>query len=134
MSSGTSCFSAMLLLFVVCHIVPGIAWNFTVLVIGRSGIACAHAIFWLISISLVVRLAPPDQKGRTLGLLASGTSLAMIAGVPLGRLIGEALGWRMIFQVIAVVVYLLLGLALPALPSEQAGSLRSLPVLRRARR
>lgn len=119
MSSGTSCFSAVLLLFVVCHIVTGIAWNFTVLGIGRSGIACAHAIFWLISISLVVRLAPPDQTSRTLGLLATGTSLAMIAGIPLGRLVGEALGRRMIFQVIAVVVFLLLGLALPALPASR---------------
>ena len=124
--------SWVLLLFVVCHIISGVAWNFTVLVIGRLGIACAHAIFWSISVSLVVRLAPPDKKGRALGLLATGTSLAMVAGIPIGRMIGESLGWRMTFQVIAVaavIVLILLRFILPTLASEQAGSLRSLPVL-----
>ncbi|MEM5366067.1 sugar transporter [Paraburkholderia azotifigens] len=124
----------VLLLFVGCHIVTGVAWNFSVLAIGRLGIACAHAIFWSISVSLVVRLAPADKKSRALGLLATGTSLAMVAGIPIGRMIGEALGWRMTFQVIAiaaVAVLLLLRATLPLLPSEQAGSLRSVPVLLR---
>lgn len=124
--------SYVLLLFVASHIITGVAWNFAVLVIGRLGIACAHAIFWSISVSLVVRLAPPNEKSRALGLLATGTSLAMVAGIPIGRVIGETLGWRMTFQVIAVaalVVLLLLRLTLPLLPSQQTGSLRSLPVL-----
>ncbi|MBN3756289.1 sugar transporter [Paraburkholderia sp. Tr-20389] len=126
--------TGVLLLFVACHIVTGVAWNFAVLVIGRLGIACAHAIFWSISVSLVVRLAPADKKSRALGLLAMGTSLAMVAGIPVGRMIGEALGWRITFQVIAVaavVVLLLLRFTLPVLSSEQSGSLRSLPVLLR---
>src|SRR5215469_429238 len=53
-------------LFVVSHIVTGVAWNFTVLMVGRIGIAFAHAIFWSISVSLVVRLAPPGNKSRAL--------------------------------------------------------------------
>jgi MFS transporter, DHA1 family, L-arabinose/isopropyl-beta-D-thiogalactopyranoside export protein len=122
----------VLSLFIGSHVVTGIAWNFTVLVIGRLGIACAHAIFWSISVSLVVRLAPPQEKSRALSLMAMGTSLAMVAGIPLGRLIGEALGWRMTFLVIAVAalaVLLMLWLTLPELPSQQSGSLRSLPLL-----
>lgn len=122
----------VLVLFIVSHIVTSVAWNFPVLIIGRSGIACAHAIFWSISVSLVVRLAPPPKKSQALGLLAMGTSIAMVAGIPLGRVIGETLGWRVTFLVIAGaagVVLLMLRVTLPELQSQQSGSLRNLPTL-----
>jgi MFS transporter, DHA1 family, L-arabinose/isopropyl-beta-D-thiogalactopyranoside export protein len=122
----------VLLLFIASHVVTSVAWNFTVLMFGRLGVACAHAIFWSISVSLVVRLAPPPKKSQALGLLAMGTSIAMVAGIPLGRVIGETLGWRVTFLVIAgaaAVTLLLLRATLPELPSQQSGSLRSLPAL-----
>jgi DHA1 family L-arabinose/isopropyl-beta-D-thiogalactopyranoside export protein-like MFS transporter len=119
-------------LFVVSHIVTGVAWNFTVLMAGRIGIAFAHAIFWSISVSLVVRLAPPGNKSRALAMLGMGTSIAMVAGIPLGRVISESLGWRQAFLVIAgaaAFALLMLRVTLPALPSQQTGSFSSLPVL-----
>ncbi|MBN3785378.1 sugar transporter [Burkholderia sp. Ac-20353] len=126
--------TGVFLLFIASHVVTGVAWNFPVLMFGRAGIACAHAIFWSISISLAVRLAPPERKSRALSLLAMGTSIAMVAGIPLGRVIGEAVGWRAAFLTIALVAaiaLLILRATLPALPSQQTGSLRSLPVLLR---
>ncbi|KVC63255.1 arabinose transporter [Burkholderia ubonensis] len=108
----------VLVLFIASHVITGVAWSFPVLVFGRVGIACAHAIFWSISISLAVRLAPPRKKSRALGLLATGTSIAMVAGIPLGRVIGETLGWRTAFLIIAgaaAVALLMLRTTLPAL-------------------
>ncbi|WP_213302291.1 sugar transporter [Paraburkholderia sacchari] len=119
-------------LFIVSHIVASVAWSFPALIAGRLGIACAHAIFWSISVSLVVRIAPPSKKGQALGLLAMGTSIAMVAGIPLGRVIGETLGWRVTFLAIAgaaAVVLLMLRATLPELQSVQSGSLRNLPTL-----
>ena len=122
----------VLILFIVSHVVTGVAPNFTILVIGRIGIAFAHAIFWSVSVAMVVRLVPPADKSRALGFLSVGTSIAMVAGIPIGRVIGEALGWRTTFQIIAcaaLVVMAALWMTLPLLPSERAGSLRSLPGL-----
>lgn len=74
----------LFVLFALSHVLAAIAWNFTVLVIARLGIAISHAIFWSITSSLVVRLAPINKGSQAIGMLALGTSLAMVLGLPLG--------------------------------------------------
>lgn len=115
--------------FSVSHILSVMAWSFPVLVISRIGIAFSHAIFWSIAAAIAIRVAPAGKKTFALSVLATGTSLAMVLGVPLGRLIGQWFGWRTTFAVIGVVAFvmmLLLAKLLPKLPSVSTGNLKSL--------
>lgn len=119
-------------IFIASHILSVVAWDFWSLVASRVGIALAHAIFWSITASLAIRVAPAGKKTQALSMLATGTALAMVLGLPLGRLIGQYLGWRTTFMSIGIVALLTLICLiklLPPLPSEHTGSLKSVPML-----
>ncbi|MDN4626304.1 sugar transporter [Erwinia sp. PsM31] len=121
-------------LFTFSHVLAFFAWSFDVLLLSRAGVALAHALFWSITASLAVRLAPPGKRAQALSLIATATALASVLGLPLGRIIGQAFGWRSTFLAIGVGALVLLGLILkimPRVPSEHTGSLKSLPDLLR---
>ena len=124
--------TGIFIIFTLSHILSLMAWNFWVLVASRIDIALAHAVFWSITASLAIRVAPAGKKTQALSMLATGTALAMVLGVPIGRIIGQYLGWRITFGMIgasALVLMLMLIKLLPKLPSEHTGSLSSVPML-----
>ncbi|MGO1282569.1 MAG: sugar transporter [Psychrobacter sp.] len=118
--------------FIASHALSVFAWSFDVLLISRVGIALSHSIFWSITAAIAIRIAPEGKKALALSVLATGTSLAMVLGVPLGRLIGQWFGWRATFGsigVVASIVFILQARLLPILPSMFQGSFRKVPEL-----
>lgn len=124
----------LFVLFTASHFLSSVVQTFRALVVARLGIALAHAVFWAITASLIIRVAPAGKRIPALTMLATGSALAMVLGVPIGRVVGHYLGWRTTFGLIGLfsfVLMLMLMRTLPTLVSENTGSFKSLPHLMR---
>lgn len=123
---------SIIALFVLSHILSAIAPNFFTLTLSRLGVACAHAIFWSIITPLAIQIAPKGKQETAMGMIITGTSIAMIAGMPLGRIIGLHLGWRFSFTSIglaALLAFVLLAFLFPTVPNRQRISVKTLPAI-----
>lgn len=121
-------------LFIASHVLSGISTSYYMLMLSRAGVACAHAIFWSIVTPLAVRVAPEGRRSTALSLIVTGSSVAMIVGLPLGRAVGLLVGWRATFLLIAAlsaIVFIILAASLPKTPSDNDVSIKSLPGLLR---
>ena len=119
-------------LFVVSHIISAIADGYYMFMLSRIGVACAHAIFWSIASPLAVRIVPNGRRALGLSTIATGSSVAMVIGLPLGRVIGLYIGWRMTFfclGVIAAAIFVLIAMVFPRLESRGKFSVKKLPIL-----
>ena len=61
----------------------------------------AHGLFWAVVASYASRLVPEDQIGRAVSVTLGGGTLALVAGVPATTVLGQALGWRPVFAIVA---------------------------------
>ncbi|MBO5518698.1 MAG: MFS transporter [Candidatus Methanomethylophilus sp.] len=104
------------LTFTVFQFLSGISTSYWMLMASRIGVALAHSVFWSIAAPLAVSVVEFRYHRFALSVMAVGTSVAMILGLPLGRVIGLAMGWRMSFFAIAAVSVLTLILLTAVFP------------------
>ena len=64
--------------------------------------AFANAGFLAVALVAAVGMVPGDAKGRATSTLLGGVTLACVAGVPAGAVLGELWGWRAAFWAVAL--------------------------------
>ena len=100
--SARAALTAFLIVFVAAHIVGALTGSFPILLLTRVVAAVANAGFLAVSLALIVRIVDPRRQARAVGILLAGTTLALIAGVPAGAVLGASFGWRSALWAIAV--------------------------------
>lgn len=121
-----------LTVFSTCQVLSVISIGFPFLVVSRIGVACAHSIFWAIASPLAVRVVSKEQQSKALSAIITGTAIAMVLGMPLGRMIGLHIGWRMTFLCVAVISFLVLvylAFVFPKIENTESFSINQLPEL-----
>ena len=123
---------ALVALFGAFQVMSSLSGSYGILMASRIGVACTHAVFWSIVSPMAARIVSARYRPVALSVVATGSSVAMVFGMPIGRMIGLALGWRMTFLCIgavAALTFIYMYLTLPVLPSRGRFSVRRLPVL-----
>jgi predicted MFS family arabinose efflux permease len=110
------------MVFVTANAVAAVAPNYMVLLLARLTVAAAAGVFEVVATAVAAGLVPAAQRGRAIALVVAGFSVALVIGVPIGTLMGNAFGWRSTF-----VSLLLLGLVaavglLALLPPDAASA------------
>ncbi len=90
-------------LFLIVHVVGALTDSFAVLLVTRVLAAFANAGFLALALATATSLVKPDAKAKATAVLLGGTTLACIAGVPGGALLGQGLGWRAAFWAVALI-------------------------------
>jgi predicted MFS family arabinose efflux permease len=116
----------MAVLAAVSNLVVAVAPSLALMLIARVLLGAALSGFWTMSITVAARIAGPERLGRAVMFTSAGTSLATVAGVPVGVMLSQLLDWRGVFGIAAGATALLavaLRTLLPAVPAENAARL-----------
>lgn len=94
---------AFLVAFLLVHVLGAVTTHYGVLLATRIVAALANAGFLAVALATATAMVAPDAKGRATSVLLGGTTMACVAGVPAGALLGELWGWRSAFWAVALV-------------------------------
>jgi predicted MFS family arabinose efflux permease len=67
---------------------------------------------------VVTAAVPLTMRSRAVGVLIGGLTVANVAGVPLGTFVGQGLGWRVTFWLLAGGALVAVAVLLPMVPSD----------------
>ncbi|MFI6682928.1 MFS transporter [Streptomyces sp. NPDC050485] len=113
--------------FVVGNVVSAVAPSFGLMLAGRIVASLAHGAFFGIGSVVAADLVAPEKKAGAIAMMFTGLTVANVVGVPTGTLIGQQVGWRTTFFVVAALGVLgLLGVAklVPDMPKAEGVRLR----------
>lgn len=118
---------ALLGLFAGANALSAVAPGYEALLGSRFLAGLPHGAFLGIGSVVAADMVPGHRRGQAVARVLMGLTLANVAGVPLGALLGQLLGWRWAFAGVAVigaVAVLVLRAALPDQPRPAAVPVR----------
>jgi DHA1 family inner membrane transport protein len=88
-------------IFIIGNILCALASSYTMLMLARVFTSFAHGSFFGIGAVVAASLVPDAKRAGAIALMFTGLALANVLGVPLGTFIGQTMGWRTTFVVVA---------------------------------
>ncbi|MEV6867020.1 MFS transporter [Streptosporangium subroseum] len=118
---------ALLATLFLASVVAALVSSYWVLLASRLVTAVAQALFWAVMGPVAVGLFPPRVRGRVIGALSVGGSLALVLGVPGGTWLGQHTSWPVPFLVVgalAIPAFIVIATVLPTSRPEAGHAVR----------
>ncbi|NEE47984.1 MFS transporter, partial [Streptomyces sp. SID8455] len=93
----------LMALFTVGNLASALAPDFGWLLAGRFLAGLPHGAFFGVGAVVAARLVSEGRQARAVATMFLGLTVANIVGVPAATLLGQHLGWRATFLVVAVI-------------------------------
>ncbi len=89
-------------LFVVANLLAFLLPGFGSFVFARIIMALGAGLVVVTAMNIAAKLAPPDKQASSIATVVMGFTASLIIGVPLGRIMTDAFGWKSVFGGIAL--------------------------------
>lgn len=120
----TKILKIMLLVTIIMTLALVFAQNFGQLLAVRLVMGISANSYGVMAIATVLALAPQERQGRALAYYIMGSSLALVIGIPLTRVLIVVFDWRIIFWILNAIMVLSLVHFQRNLPESDHGATR----------
>ncbi len=111
----------LMAIFTLGNIFAAIAPNYWGLMGARIFTSLNHGAFFGIGSIVAISVVPKDKQASAVAMMFMGLTIANIGGVPLATWIGQNIGWRMSFALIAILGIITMLSLWKALPEGELG-------------
>jgi MFS transporter, DHA1 family, inner membrane transport protein len=108
--------------FSIANLLAALAPSYAGLLAARLLLALSAASFMPAASGYAAASGGLERRGRALSMVTNGLTLAIIAGVPLGVLVGQRFGWRATFLAVGGLAALSLVGILSGMPRQVPGT------------
>lgn len=120
--------------FALAHLGTMLAPNYYIIMLFRFLSGLPHGAYFGVGALVAAAMVPPAKRTQAVGLMMIGLTIATTIGVPLSSWLAQAVGWRVIFLIVAVlaaVTVILVALFLPtsSMRGGASNALRELSAL-----
>jgi len=126
----------LMAMFTVFNGLTGLSPNYHWMLVFRFLAGLPHGAYFGVAALVASSLVPANRRTRAVGQMFLGLTVATIVGVPLASWLGQAVGWRWAFALVAVLGVLTMtavAIFAPNTPSDaKASPLRELSALKRS--
>ncbi len=98
----------LMLIFCIGNLMATVVESYSLLMASRLITSLAHGSFFGIGAIMAANLVEYSRRASAMALMFTGLTVANILGVPFGTFIGQQLGWRSSFLIIAIIGFITL--------------------------
>jgi DHA1 family inner membrane transport protein len=106
-----------LMLSIACNLIVAVSTSYDLTLMARTLTGAFAGLFDATAFAVGIAVVPPARAGRALAVVISGVAVSAAVGVPLGTLLGQALGWRGSYAAIVALIAITLIATVAAVPS-----------------
>jgi DHA1 family inner membrane transport protein len=103
--------------FLVANLLPALGADYPLFIAARVVIGAVQGLFIAAAMMTATSIVPPERTGRAMAVIISGFAMSSALGLPVGTLLGQAVGWRGSFAAVVAAGAIVLMLAIIVLPS-----------------